>query len=301
MTYSIKNPDPHPLGPKIIFSYGMTKCGSTLAFELARTGLELAGYPQPHLNIDGLKGDAKINFAAHLSPNQTRGLWNAVKSIGHPILIKTHTRPDPCVIELFSNGNAMAHATYRDPRDMALSMIDHGARNRELGKTTFTEITGLKSARTNINSQIDSLTQWLIRTNCLPLFFDDLAFDMEQTTRQIMAHLHLEIGPARVAAFVQNRRFTQRNKGVRRRFREEMTLLERQKFRHYYAPLFKHLIKPRKSIPITGEPIFQMGRILSKLMPDKAFKSIYDVTNTSKGNCDERVIIKKGLFEKQRL
>jgi hypothetical protein len=259
MSKPIENPAPHPLGPQIIFSYGMTKCGSTLAFELARTGLELAGYPQPHLNIGGLKGDAKINFAAHLSPNETKVIWNAVQCIGHPIIIKTHTRPDPSVIDLFDAGRAMAHATYRDPRDMALSMIDHGARNREQGKTAFTEITDLKSARTNINSQIDSLTQWLIRPNCLPLFFDDLAFDMEQTTRQILAHLHLEIEPARVTSFVQNRRFTQKNKGVRRRFRDEMTLIERQSFRHHYALLFKRLIRPRKSIPITGVPIFPDG------------------------------------------
>ncbi len=66
----------------------MTKCGSTLAFELARTGLELAGYPQPHLGLDGLKGDAKINFAAHLTETETAAIWDKVQSIGHPIVIK---------------------------------------------------------------------------------------------------------------------------------------------------------------------------------------------------------------------
>lgn len=259
MSNPIINPPPHPLGPRIIFSYGMTKCGSTLAFELARTGLELAGYPQPHLGVSGLKGDAKINFASHLTPCEISKIWDAVKSIGHPIIIKTHTRPDPCVIEFFKANRAMAHATYRDPRDMALSMMDHGKRNRAVGKLPFTEITDLGVARTNITSQIDSLTQWLIRPNCLPLYFDDLAFDTDATTRQIMAHLHLEIDPKRVANFVKNRRFTQMNKGIRRRFKTEMSLIERQRFRRQYAALFKHLIKPRKTIPITGDPIFPDG------------------------------------------
>jgi hypothetical protein len=253
-----KKPPPHPLGPKIIFSYGMTKCGSTLAFELARTGLELAGYPQYPLDLDGLN-DARINFTAHLTELQLETIWDKVQTIGHPIVIKTHTRPDDCVIAMFDRGHVMAHATYRDPRDMALSMIDHGKRNREQGKTAFIEITDLNAARTNIDSQIDSLTQWLVRPHCLPLFFDDLAFDTEATTRQILANLQLELEPARVANFVKNRRFTQKNKGVRRRFKNEMTLRERQSFRMQYAPLFKHLIKRRKTIPITGDPIFPDG------------------------------------------
>ncbi len=259
MSEPIKNPLPHPLGPRIVFSYGMTKCGSTLAFELARTGLELAGYPQPHLGLDGLKGDAKINFAAHLTETETAAIWDKVQSIGHPIVIKTHTRPDQCIIDLFNTKRAMAHATYRDPRDMALSMIDHGHRNRAEGKSAFTEITDLDTAKSNINNQIDSLTQWLVRPNCLPLFFDDLAFDMETATRQILAHLHLEIEPYRVTSFVQNRRFTQKNKGIRRRFKTEMSLIERQSFRRTYAKLYKHLIKRRKSIALTGEPIFPDG------------------------------------------
>lgn len=259
MSKPIKNPPAHPLGPKIIFSYGMTKCGSTLAFELARTGLELAGYPQPALGMDGLNGDARINFASHLSDAQLDAIWCRVQTIGHPIVIKTHTRPDPCVIDMFKAGNAVAHATYRDPRDMALSMMDHGNRNRAQGKSAFTEITDLNAARININSQIDTLTQWLVRPNCLPLFFDDLAFDTETTTRKILANLQLELNPGRVASFVKNRRFTQKNKGVRRRFRDEMSLYERHQFRTEYAPLFKHLIKRRKSIAITGDPIFPDG------------------------------------------
>jgi hypothetical protein len=236
----------------------MTKCGSTLAFELARTGLELAGYPQHPLGLDGLK-DVRINFAAHLNQTQLDAIWAQVQTIGHPIVIKTHTRPDNCIIDMFKRGNVMAHATYRDPRDMALSMIDHGNRNREQGKSAFIEITDLKSARINIDSQIDSLTQWLVRPNCLPLFFDDLAFDTETTTRQILANLQLEIEPSRVANFVLNRRFTQKNRGVRRRFRKEMSLIERQSFRRQYAPLFKQLIKRRKTSPLTGDPIFPDG------------------------------------------
>ncbi|WP_189638928.1 hypothetical protein [Paramylibacter ulvae] len=56
----------HPLGPMIVFCYGMTKCGSTLAFETARSALELSGYPQPRLSMSALGVTRKINFCQHL-------------------------------------------------------------------------------------------------------------------------------------------------------------------------------------------------------------------------------------------
>jgi hypothetical protein len=160
---------------------------------------------------------------------------------------------------MVNKGRALVHATYRDPRDMALSMMDHGQRNREAGKAAFTEITNFDAARDNIDSQIDSLTQWLIRPNCLPLFYDDLAFDKETTTRKILAHLHLELSANKVANFVDKKRFTQRNKGIRRRFRSEMSYAERRRFRVQYANYFEKLVKVRKTFPLTGDPIFPDG------------------------------------------
>ena len=185
----------HPLGPKIIFSYGMTKCGSTLAFELARTGLEMAGFEQRKLHAQGIRQSSQINFAGHLNPANIRQIWDEICAIGHPIVIKTHTRPDPAVIACFQQNQAIAQATYRDPRDMALSMLDHGAKNRALGRLAFSEITNLQTAHENITAQVDSLTQWLVRPNCLPLYFDDLAFDTENTARLILGQLKLEIPP----------------------------------------------------------------------------------------------------------
>lgn len=134
----------HPLAPKVVFSYGMTKSGSTLAFDLARTALELASFPHPLLPQDATGTARKVNFAGHLDDRNIEMLAEAVRSICHPIVVKTHTWPDPCVI----------------------GMIDRGDRSRSAGKAAFANIETLDDAMRDISSQIDSLAQWFAPTAC---------------------------------------------------------------------------------------------------------------------------------------
>lgn len=64
----------HPLGAKVVFSYGMTKYGSTLAFELARTALELSGFPQQIMPVEALGQNKLINFTRYLTDNNIDNL-----------------------------------------------------------------------------------------------------------------------------------------------------------------------------------------------------------------------------------
>lgn len=253
----------HPLGPKAIFCYGMTKCGSTLAFELARTALELSGYPQPILPESATGHSRKINFAGHLDDNNIAAISSAIRDIGHPVVIKTHTRPDPCVIDMIERGDALVQATYRDPREMALSMIDHGNRSRATGKLAFSEVGDLDDAIENITSQIDSLTQWLYRPNCLPVYYEDVAFRTVPTLRRILAQLQLDVAPGPTARYVLRKRFIQLNKGVKKRFKSEMSLTDQQRFQRQFRPFYHHLIRDREHLPRTGEPLLPESVILA--------------------------------------
>lgn len=254
----------HPLGPIVIFSYGMTKCGSTLAFEMARTALELSGYPQPILPGDAIGDNNRINFARHLTEDQVEMLEYCVHDIGHPIIIKTHTRPDPCVIDMINRGAAIVHATYRDPREMALSMLDHGQKSRELGRKSFSELVTLNDALHNIRGQVDSLTQWLYRINCLPIFYQDLAFRMPLMTQRLMNYLMLDGDPKIIKQYVLKKRFIQFNKGIRNRYKEEMSPLDQRRIQQEFAPFFQHLIRNRMFLPSNGDPILSEGTVLFK-------------------------------------
>lgn len=252
----------HPLGPRVVFSYGMTKSGSTLAFELARSALELSGFPQPLLPEEATGTTRKINFAGHLDDGNVAALSETLRSIGHPVVIKTHTRPDPCVIGMIDRGEAIIQACYRDPREMALSMIDHGNRSRAAGKPAFANIETLDDAMRDISSQIDSLTQWLYRPNCLPLYYEDLAFRGLGATRRILAQLQLEIPAGRVLNHVLRNRFIQLNLGIKKRFEGQMSEADQRMFRQAYHSFYRHLIRNRKSLPDDGGPILPQAVVL---------------------------------------
>ncbi len=253
----------HPLAPKVVFSYGMTKSGSTLAFDLARTALELASFPHPLLPQDATGTARKVNFAGHLDDRNIEMLAEAVRGIGHPIVIKTHTRPDPCVIGMIDRGDAIIHASYRDPREMALSMIDHGDRSRSAGKAAFANIETLDDAMRDISSQIDSLTQWLYRPNCLPLYYEDIAFRSPGTTQRILNQLQLDIPAARVVNYVLRKRFIQLNLGIRKRFQGQMDEGDQRHFRRTYRRFYRHLIRDRRSLPDDGSPILPESVVLA--------------------------------------
>jgi hypothetical protein len=243
------------MAPLLYFSYGMTKTGSTLAFQLVRSALDLCGFPQDQVANAAGPADQKRNFVNHITDSQLDDLMQKAKIRGYPIALKTHTRPDPCVVKAIQSGDAIAHACYRDPRDMALSMLDHGKRSRENGRAAFAEIETLAQAFTNIRSQHDSLTAWLRLPHVMPLYYGDIAFNTANTAQRILEQLKLKLNPEVLAEVVLTQRFTQKNKGKPSRYIDEMDVEISANVKTEYAPLFKRFIENRAQLPTTGIPL----------------------------------------------
>ena len=238
--------------PLLYFSYGMTKTGSTLAFQLVRTALDLCGFPQDRVELDVIRARSRWNFVSHISDRQLDELRQEARKRGYPIALKTHTRPDPGIVKMMQSGEAVAHACYRDPRDMALSMLDHGERARQAGNEAFSELTSLPQALENIRHQHNSLTAWLRLPGTLPLYFEDIAFDTVATARRILKQLKLNLDPEVLADVVTTQRFTQKNKALRLRFPEEMSEIDSASIATEYTPLLERFIKNRHSLPDDG-------------------------------------------------
>lgn len=238
--------------PLIYFSYGMTKCGTTLAFHMVSEALTQTGFKQHRLPAHLIGPNKKLNFGQHYSEAQAAELWDVVQSIGHPIVIKTHTRPDPAVVRLIQNGQAIAHACYRDPRDMALSMLDHGKRARANGNPAFAEIETLEDAKSGIRNQCDGLTAWLQLPNVMPLEFEDIAFDMKTTAQRILNQLKIDGNAEEIANNVLDSRFTQFNKGISKRHKLEMSENESQEFENEFVPFLSRLIEDKRELPTDG-------------------------------------------------
>lgn len=239
----------------IYFSYGMTKSGSTLAFELARSGLVLSGYDQPRLSLSAVMNRKKLNFCTHIDADNMAAIRRETRAIGHPIAIKTHTRADPVVVRALQSGEATAHAVYRDPRDMALSMLDHGAKSRANGRPGFVEFETLADTIDNIRHQMNSLKSWLSLPNVRPLFYDDFAFNMDETTPRILSELGLQANPEDVMRMATRERFTQRNKARPARYLSEMSPEDATRFETIFAGFYRVLIADRAALPRDGSPV----------------------------------------------
>lgn len=241
--------------PLIYFSYGMTKSGSTLSYELARSALVLAGFPQPRLSLDAVADRKKINFCNHIDEKRAEAIRAETAAVGHTIAIKTHTRPDPEVVKMLENNEAFAHATFRDPREIALSMVDHGIKSRNKGSGPFREYETVQDASEDIKHQTNSLLAWLSLPNVRPLYYDDVAFDMARTTDRIANDLGVSADSGQVMDMASNQRFTQRNKAKPARFKKEMSDQTSNDFKTVFAAMFDHLIDKRHDLPNDGRPI----------------------------------------------
>ena len=240
--------------PLIYFSYGMTKSGSTLAYELARSGLVLSGYDQPRLSLSAVMNRKKLNFCAHIDEASAQAIRRETRAIGHTIAFKTHTRPDPIVVNMLQEGEATAHAVYRDPREMALSMLDHGVKSRENGRPGFAEYHTLEDTLSEIGHQLNSLKSWLSLPNVRPLYYEDVAFDMAATTALILGELDLTSDPDAVMKMATQDRFTQMNKAKRARHEDEMSSAQSDRFVSIFAGLYDTLITGRAALPRDGRP-----------------------------------------------
>ncbi len=238
--------------PLIYFSYSITKAGSTMAFHLARSALELAGYPQPRFDLGAIAKAKKINFVQSISQDQADEMMRLVDDLGYPIALKSHNRPSPSVVKMVQSGHALAHAVYRDPRDIALSMMDHGAKSRAKGSIAFAEIETLEDAITGIRNQCDSLTAWLRLPGTLPLCYDDVAFDTIKAAQRILDQLQIIGDAEQIAHVVLNNRFTQFNKGKRQRYLTDMHKSDAEAIGVEFAPLLDRFIKNRHKLPMDG-------------------------------------------------
>ncbi|WP_233417079.1 sulfotransferase domain-containing protein [Halovulum marinum] len=242
------------MDPQIVFSYGLTKSGSTLAYQLVLVALERAGHPQPALRLPGVTVSRRINAIEHLDADAAARMRAAVAAHGHPVAFKTHTRPDPAVRDMVRAG-ALAHAVVRDPRDIALSMVDHGVRARAARKPAFAEIHHLDDALRGIDGQMETLAQWLALPGVRILRYDRLAFDTVAATAAILEHLGLDGDPQAIADEVLSRRFIQLNAGRRDRHRAEMSAADSARIRARYAPFYDLVLPEGAPPPPPGTPL----------------------------------------------
>ena len=243
------------MAPLLYFSYGMTKTGSTLAFELARSALDLCGYPQDPAKLEGIIINARLNFVNTLQKAGLQKTMAYARKLGHPLVLKTHARPPEELADMIKRGEAVVQVSYRDPRDMALSMLDHGIRARARGSNSFSELKTLEQTLENIRQQFETLSLWLKLPNVLPLYFEDVGFATPAAAKQVLQRLGLRLDAKTLADVVHQHRFTQKNKAKALRYPDEMAVGQSEAIAQEFAPFIAKFITNRAELPTDGRPL----------------------------------------------
>ena len=208
--------------PYVYLSYGMPKSGSTLAFELTKAVFEQNSYPQTRLS--GLVDDKHAtNFIGGFSDEVVERLWTAVERIGYPIVVKTHGRLTPAARRLLENGNAIGHCSYRDPREVILSLLDAGDKARQLGLKAFSDMTSIGFAAERLTKRIEITKQWMTAPNVIPLFYSDIAFRTSKMLQVVADQVGLPVDVENAERTVKLFKFTQFNKGRQDRHLTELS------------------------------------------------------------------------------
>lgn len=247
--------------PLIYISYGMTKCGSTLAFKLTKSILDQAGFVQP-----AISSSTMISYVAKLDRSHLESIEQEARSLGYPIVLKTHAPPTRDVKAWAAQGRILGHCVYRDLREMALSLMDHGTRSRSKGKTTFSEIEDFDSALRTIRLQIPIFLEWVRLPGFIPLYYNNIAFDTYVTISQLCKQLALDVDPHKVEQVAKRKRGTQFNKGVPGRFRE-MSLEDSELILREFKNFHETFISPHgEPTQLPTEPTQRLFRRLRMLL-----------------------------------
>jgi hypothetical protein len=219
----------------IVLSYGMLKSGSTLAFELCKSVLIEGKFVQRHLPDGVVAPNFHINFFDHISVPILSGALNEVAP-SEVIAIKTHSNIGPAEKQFIeaavAEGRIKVQVNLRDPREMCLSLVDAGASARQKKRQAFSEITTLEQAARIVEGQLGVCRNWGSIRDATYLHYNEVAFDTPAAVRQICKDLGLATFDSDTvqAAIdrVLNDAFTQRNKAVRDRYKDDLTVRQNE-------------------------------------------------------------------------
>ena len=138
----------------LFISYGMTRSGSTLAFETEKAILEKYGMPQEKIIIKGLE-----NWIENYLPEKYLSDINSLKRINEEtgtnfVVFKTHGAANEKLLNFIRKFNIPVTISVRDPKDIAISLLEISKKNRSINETGFIDIISFKDAIKNIEEDL---------------------------------------------------------------------------------------------------------------------------------------------------
>jgi hypothetical protein len=224
----------------IYVSFGMLKSASTLAYQLTEEILRQAGRRPISLGRPLRPAMSVTNYFDDIDEDLIKRVEDQAK--GRDVVLKTHQRPGPGLTKLIEKGEVLASATFRDPREIALSMVDHGERSRRWAIPEFSECATVLDCCPSIDNQVETLRIWN-SMGCVELIpFNTVCFDMTAVITRLAQQMGVMVNSAAVArVFAKKWMIGQFNRGVADRF-HEMPSEQSTYFLRHYASFYEEFL-----------------------------------------------------------
>jgi hypothetical protein len=223
----------------IYLCLGMTKSASTLVYQLTEEILCQAGRHPLILPASLQPLTATTNYFDTVDETLIAAVRAAAGA--RDVVLKSHQRPSPGVMRMIATGEIPTSYAIRDPREIALSMIDHGARSRQQGKRPFSECETFRDCLPSIDFQLEGFERTRAAADALVLPYNLTCFATVRAVSRIAALVGARIDPAKVArVFAAGRLSQEFNKGVPMRHHEmdaDVSALFLERYAAFYSTI----------------------------------------------------------------
>ena len=213
----------------LLISYGMTRSGSTLAFETKKAILEKYGMPQQKINFEGL-GSWIENYLPEKYLNDIDSLEKInQKTLTNFVVFKTHGAANKKLIEFIRKFNIPVTISVRDPKDIIISLLEISKKNRSLNETGFINIISFKDALKNLEDDLWRLETWrpLIEDGTAKVIpYEDTIKDAEIIIKFLADLTSKPKLLIREIKEITKNRFTQFNVGIAGRGQKSLNYIE---------------------------------------------------------------------------
>ena len=231
---------------EIIICFGIPKSASSFSWQLVKRIAILGGKDVATLTRHSKGSDAPEDA---IDPVSGAKLALVQEEIGtRTAVIKTHGAATKEAIDLVKQGQSKVFVSYRDLREVALSLIDHGVRSKAAGHNVFAEFLTPRNFIETLKDSVKRMQSWV--DNCDPLLlpYNWVSFDTRDTIEAIARKLEVDVSVDGVLETFSDRKnsIIHFNKGVRDKFKsdmdEETGAVFLRTFEEYYKKYFPGVI-----------------------------------------------------------
>lgn len=192
----------------IVLSAGMQKAGTAWYLNLTNDMLIAAGHDdcrqvRLRYRLGRFMTEANCNIGSPTLQKLLAVSWPAL--LGRSYVLKTHEGPTRSVAAMARTGVLKPTYIYRDPRDVVVSLYEHGERLRSekaVSATGFDRLDSYEAAIEFVEQRLPIWRAWSEQPRALIVRYEDLAADPLRECRRLKSHLGLSLDEQAIGRIV---------------------------------------------------------------------------------------------------